>query len=201
MIRILDNFKEMMTGLSVSDFRKEILGFLIIASFTYLFFDTMTRNAVGSGENRAARISTLKKDIAQIEAEISIVPALKNKSAKVATELKMAEIELKALTRRLPADSSRISRIINELTGDDFSRGVKVISVKPLPPVDAGELTMIPLQLTVQARLKNFGNYLERIENLRRVVTVDNFRIESTGKGDGESPVLNIHIYLSAYSL
>jgi Tfp pilus assembly protein PilO len=190
----------MMEGFSLNDLRQEVLGVLILLALSFLFFDSIYLRNVSAINETGAKISTLQREITQIEAEVSASSVLRIKLDEVKSGLNKTEADIARLEDRLPS-SAHVSEVIKELTRYESSRGTTFVSVKPLAPVEAGDITRLPIHIRMESRFKEFGNYLERVENLRRVISVDNFRIENEGGARGRSPTLKIELYLSAYSL
>ncbi len=190
----------MLEGLSLNDLRQEALGGLILIALTFLFFDSVYLKSKGAISDTGTRIMTLQREITRIESEVSASSALRIKLDEVKSGLNRTEADIARLEDRLPT-SAHVSEVIKELTRYESSRGTTFLSVKPLRPEDAGDITRLPIHIRMESRFKEFGNYLERVENLRRVVSVDNFRIENGGGARDRSPTLTVELYLSAYSL
>lgn len=177
--------------------KKDALVFIAIIAvslFAFRFFYAMDRQGIAMAE---LEIRNLKEESSRVGFEIKATEGLNKALSEATAERTRLEGRLKGMKERLPSDK-RISRIIADVTGADETAGVKVSSVKPLEPEDKGEVTRIPLHMTVEAGFIPFGKYLETIDRLRRIIIVDNFMIEQK---DETGQVLNAQLYLSAYVL
>src|SRR3990172_7026816 len=103
---------------------------------------------------------------------------------------------LDGLIKAANAQVSHISRLLSDLS--DSGGDVKIVSIKPLAPEDKGELARLPFQINMESRFVSLGAYIERIENLPRLMVIDNITIEPKEEG---SRVLNSNLFLSAYVL
>jgi type IV pilus assembly protein PilO len=184
---------------ALAGYRREILAALILAAFGFFFFKFIYAGGVSSIETTEALIAGSRAEIQRMDAETRAVESLKKTFAETSRKLALVEKRLKSIKERLPTDK-QISEILSDISGGDFTAGIRITSVKPMPPEVKGELTRLPFQLTMEGRYVPFGNYLERLENLPRVMAVDNFKVESRGTGGvGGSPNLSTQLYLSAY--
>ena len=182
---------------SIGEFRKEILGILILLSFTFFFYRFVYMKNTLELREHEGKLNVLKGEITRIRNEIKATEELKRRLVRVSGELRRTEKRLEGLKERLPTEKY-ISSILNEIAGNDVVDRVRVLSIKPLPPEDKGELLRLPFHVNLESSFIPFGRYLERLEGLKRLMIVDNFRIEAR---DEESGLLNIQIFLSTYVL
>lgn len=179
---------------ALARFRFELIGALILIMFTIAFYLGWR-----SGENETARLDGLIKaanaQVSQIEADASTIAGLDKAINDASKNLALLEGRLKAINERLPSDK-HISRLLSDLS--ENGGDVKIVSIKPLQPEDKGELAMLPFQISMESRFVAFGAYIERIENLPRLVVIDNITMEPKEEG---SRVLNSNLFLSAYVL
>ncbi len=177
--------------------KKDIIIFIMIIAasvFAFRLFYAHDKKAIAMAE---LEIRTLKEESSRVGFEIKATEGLNKALSEATAERTRLEGRLKGIKERLPSDK-RISRIIADVTGADETGGVKVSSVKPLEPENKGEVTRIPLHMVVEAGFIPFGRYLETIDELRRIIIVDNFMIEQK---EETGQVLNVQLYLSAYLL
>ncbi len=139
---------------------------------------------------RATRI-----EMDRVKNEVRAAEDMRKSVAEAAKNLKAAGEKLKYLQERLPAGKN-ISTILREISGGDERTGLRIVTIKPLPSEEKGALIRLPFQITLQSRFIGFGEYLERIEGLERVMIVDNFMIEAK---DDSAPAVTSQVYLSAY--
>lgn len=175
-------------------FRFELIGAIVLILFTFVFYLGWRANG-----NETARLDGLIKaanaQISQIEADASTLEGLGHAVNDAERNLALLEGRLKAVNERLPSDR-HISRLLSDLS--DSGGDVKIVSIKPLAPEDKGELARLPFQISMESRFVSFGAYIERIENLPRLMVIDNISIEPKEEG---SQILNSNLFLSAYVL
>jgi len=111
-------------------------------------------------------------------------------------KLKDMEERFMVTQSKLPSDK-HLASLLKGLVDNDIKRGIKFTSLKPLPLEDKGEYFRLPFQITMQARFRPFGEYMERIEEMPRIVTVDNFRIDA----EEEQSSLTIKLFMNTYVL
>ncbi|MBI2400840.1 MAG: type 4a pilus biogenesis protein PilO [Deltaproteobacteria bacterium] len=179
---------------AIERFRFELIGAMVLIIFTFVFYFGWRVN-----ENETARLDGLinaaKAQISQIETEASTIEGLGQAVNDAGRNLALLEGRLKAINERLPSDR-HIARLLSDLS--DSGGDVKIVSIKPLQPEDKGELARLPFQISMESRFVSFGAYIERIENLPRLMVIDNITIEPREEG---SNMLNSNLFLSAYVL
>lgn len=166
--------------------------FLIATVVFYRFVYMRGVRELGSMESR---MKATRIEMDRIKNEIQAAEDLRKSVAEAAKSLKAADEKLKYLQERLPAGKS-IAAILREIAGGDERTGLRIVAIKPLPTEEKGALIRLPFQITMQSRFTGFGEYLERIEGLERVIIVDNFMIEAK---DDSAPAVTSQVYLSAY--
>lgn len=175
-------------------FRFELIGAVVLIVFTFAFYLGWRVNV-----NETTRLDGLIKaanaQVSQIQADVSTIEGLDNAVNDARRNLALLEGRLKAINERLPSDK-HISRLLSDLS--DNGGDLKIVSIKPLAPEDKGELARLPFQISMESGFVPFGAYIERIENLPRLMVIDNITIEPKEEG---SRVLNSNLFLSAYVL
>lgn len=180
---------------AVAGFRRELLAALVLVAFGFFFFKFIYAGQKASIRSAEAGITEERAEIQRMEAETRAVETLKKSYADASRKLVRVERRLRSVKERLPGDR-QISDILDDISRGDYISGVRIASVKPLPPEDRGEIIRLPFHLIVEGRYVPFGNYIEKVENLQRVMAVDNFKIEASG---ANSANLTTQLYLSAY--
>jgi len=177
------------------DLKKELMGVALLAAFSLLFYRFIYTGNIREIAGSDLIIINSQKEIAAIKDEIEGSHRLKKSVEDASLNLNRLEARLKNIGERIPSDRN-VSGIIAEVSGNDSKTGVHVLGIKPLPPEDKNGLTRLPFLVTVEGRFTGIGDYLERIENMRRIMIIDNFMMEP--KGDNPQ-VLSAQVYLSAY--
>ncbi|MBI5238660.1 MAG: type 4a pilus biogenesis protein PilO [Deltaproteobacteria bacterium] len=142
-----------------------------------------------------SQMKSTRIEMDKIKNEIQAAEDMRKSVADAARSLKAADEKLKYLQERLPTGKS-ISTILREISGGAERTELRIVTIKPLPSEEKGALIRLPFQITLQSRFISFGEYLERIEGLERVMIVDNFMIEAK---DDSAPAVTSQVYLSAY--
>lgn len=194
------DIKDIISRLEISkikEYREAVIGLLIIAAAGFFFYQYIYLKNV-------AEIKRLDSQIQEVVADVNRVSAEIIETQKVAQRLKDAMEKLKDMENRftvtqskLPSDK-QLSSILKGLVGDDTKRGIKFTSLRPLPLEPKGEYFKLPFQITMQSRFQAFGEYLERIEEMPRIITVENFRIEAK---EESQPLLSIQLFMNTYVL
>lgn len=177
--------------------RREAVGGLILVVFSFVFFRFIYPYNTRQISSLEAEMTNAGAEIDRINSEMQAAERLGKAVTDATVNLNILEGRLKDLNERLPSDK-HVSRILSEISENGFSKGVRITSIKPMPAEDKGELSRLPFQISLETRYTSFGNYLEMIENLPRLMVVDNFMIEQK---DDTSLILNSQLYLSAYVL
>ncbi|MBI5643920.1 MAG: type 4a pilus biogenesis protein PilO [Deltaproteobacteria bacterium] len=171
-----------------------VLALVACSIFFYKFVYLRNIREIGETENR---VSIIRSEIQMASAQSQASDNLNKAVTDASVGLKLMEEKLKSLKERLPSDK-HISNILSEFSENDFKKGIRINSIKPLEPETKGELARLPFQISMEARYVSFGDYLERIEKLPRLMIVDNFVIEQK---DDLSQALSAQVNLSAYIL
>ncbi len=171
---------------------------VLLAFSSYRFVYLANIEAVKKSD---ALINAQRSEITRIRAEIRAGEAMRVSLARAEADLARVEEGLRALDERLPSDK-QISRILSSISVNGpggehpLRKGVRILSIKPMQPEEKEGLMRIPLQINAEGGFNATGDYIERIENLPRIITVDNFLIESK---DGAA--VSSRVFMSAYIL
>ena len=181
-------------------FKGELIALLGLFVFSVVFYRSGYLRNVREISSLDGRIEGARAELGKTEAEARASVNLEKTVAEASVSLRLLEDRLKGLKERLPSDK-QASKLLTELS-DSRVAGIRIVSIKPLPPEDRGEdrgeLSRLPFQVTIEARFIPFGDYLERVEKMPRLMMVDNFMVEPK---DDSSAVLRAQVYLSAYMM
>ncbi|MBI5286665.1 MAG: type 4a pilus biogenesis protein PilO [Deltaproteobacteria bacterium] len=179
------------------DYRKEFLAIFTTMALTFSYYQFIH----SAGEKELKRLDSqtreLKSDIEKISLEVSQSQKTAERLEEVMENFRRLEERFLVTQGKLPSDT-QISTVLKGLTSDELKRSVKFVSIKPLPIEDKKEYFKLPFQISLQARFQAFGDYLERLEEMPRMVSVENFRIEAN---EEIQPELAIQLYASTYVL
>lgn len=180
----------------VFTFKRELVIAAGAAFIAFFFYRFVYLGNIEVMKKSDAGINAQRSEITRIRAEIRAGEAMKASFAQAEADLARVEEGLRVLNERLPSDR-QISRILSEITVNGSGKDVRILSIKPMPPEEKEGLIRIPLQINAEGGFTATGDYIERIENLPRIITVDNFMIESK---EG-SAVISSRVFMSAYVL
>lgn len=178
-------------------FRKELIwaALMVIVSVAFyrLGYVYMGKQTV-STEARARQTAA---EIARITSEAQGAEGLRLAVAEASSRLTGIEAKLKGISEKLPADR-QVSKLLSEISEEGATNGVRIVAVKPMPSEEKNGVVRLRLQVTLEGRYADIGDYFERIENLPRLISVDNFMFEPKVEN---SNLLTAQVYLSAYYL
>lgn len=181
---------------SVNEFRTEIFAALILVAVTFLFYGAVYSKGAEKLDGLKTREAGVRSEIVRIKSEIARTGPLKMKLGESFGKTERIAGRVEEVMRRLPTER-HLSGILVELAPKEFRREM-LLSVKSLPHEARGSFTRLPFQVDLESGFIPFGNYLQKLENLDRILVVDNFSILAT---DEKSALLSIKLYLSAYVL
>ncbi|CAG1066281.1 hypothetical protein BAC1_01889 [uncultured bacterium] len=174
--------------------RFELIGAVVLVLLTTVFYYSWR-----AGNAESMRLDGLLEaggeQINAMAAKASTAKELERAVNDAGSNLDLLEDRLKTINERLPSDR-HISTLLADLS--ENGSGVRILSIKPLPPEDKGELARLPFQINMESGFVPLGFYIERIEKLPRLMVIDNVTIEPKEEG---SRMLNANIFLSAYVL
>lgn len=199
MISLSDTLKALKASdlASLKLIRPEIIAAGILLVFTFAFYKFVYQANVTEALARDAKIGKIQGDITRIQAEVRSSEKMSAAATHAASNLAALEERLANLKLRLPSEK-QLSGILAEINTNSCKKGVRIISIKPQPPEDKGELVRMPFNVVLECGFTSFGEYLDMVENLKRLIIVDNFMLENK---DEASLTLNARVYLSAYVL
>jgi Tfp pilus assembly protein PilO len=193
---LLKSFRSIDPG-TIRAFKAEAVGLAALVVFSALFFRFVYSRNAGEIASAAGRVNAARAEMEGIRAEIQASENLSKVVAQASENLLRLDERLKGVKERLPSER-QVSSILDELTDGAMKRDVLVVSVKPLQHEAQGELLRMPFQVTLEARFISIGGYIERLENLPRIIMVDNFMMEPRDDGAG---ALTAQMYISAYTM
>ena len=181
----------------INEYREEIIGLMIIAAAGFFFYQYIYLKDAAELKRLDSQIQITTADIDKISTEIKETQKVAERLKEAMERLKDMEDKFELTQSKLPSDK-QLSSILKGLVGDDAKREIKFTSLKPMPLEAKDEYFKLPFQAALQARFQSFGEYLERIEDMPRIVTVENFRIDAK---EENQPLLSIQLFMSTYVL
>ncbi len=141
------------------------------------------------------RVNRLASEINSLSDRVSSKKERARQEAKILKAYREMSEKLEGAKRMLPTREN-MSVLLEELTTPGRETGISVLSLLPFPPEDTPRLTRFSFKLQLNGRYRNIGKYLVAIENLDRLVIVDNVQI--TG-GDGSDNSVQTQVLASTY--
>jgi Tfp pilus assembly protein PilO len=188
---------------TLNAYRIELLGTAIMVGFGLLFHTYIYQSEIESLRSLKLQIETKRSEITIVEARSKAIAGLKSSAKRSKAKLERVEARLESLKERLPS-TRQIAALLTEISGDGGQESVKIVSIKPMASEEKGELVRLPFQVNLESGFFSFGDYVERLENLERVIVIENFKIEASEsaakKTDGVRTLAS-QVYLSAYIL
>ncbi|MFQ5464982.1 MAG: type 4a pilus biogenesis protein PilO [Thermodesulfobacteriota bacterium] len=182
-------------------FRRQALGLAVLAAFGLFFHRFIYLAGAEEVASLKRRSNAIASEKVRVAAEVAAVEGLKKKVSDAERRLGKVQSRLRSLRERLPSER-QISAILSDISRGGpaaAGRAALIASIKPLAPEVKGELTRLPFQVNMETGFMRFGNYIERIERLPRIIIVDNFMLDAA---DGaETGRLAAQLHLSTYIL
>ncbi len=181
----------------IGEYRELVIILTTVATVTFLFYQYAYLKSVADIKRLDSQIQDTTADINRVSAEMKETQKIAQRLKDAMERLKDMEDRFTVTQSKLPSDK-QLSSILKGLVDDDVKKGVKFISLRPLPLEPKGEYFRLPFQTSLQAKFQSFGEYLEMIEEMPRIVTVENFRIEAK---EESLSLLSIQLFMSTYVL
>lgn len=132
---------------------------------------------------RSARDLTIQKVAlkAEIDQGMAQIPLLRKRAEELhqASEAKGVSAEISGKVGDLFPGGSRLSALLEEMTRLARLRQIEFVSVRPDAIEDKGTYFQLTLQIDVQSRFRELGDYLLMLENLPRAVVVKELKVET----------------------
>jgi len=104
------------------------------------------------------------------------------------------------LLRQLPKER-QLAELIEELSQQASASSVKLPTLKPLPEQNRDFYVDLPMELSVVGSYHALGDFVSRLSNMPRIVTLHNFSIKSSGKNkDSKAEMLEMNVVAKTYT-
>lgn len=108
-------------------------------------------------------------------------------------QMKDMEKLFSSLLKRLPA-SHETPGLLDDITYVGTTSGLTFLGIKWMPEVTKEFYTELPITIEVIGKYHEFGEFVSKVAELPRIVTLHDFKIEQLGNGD-----LNLNIVAKTY--
>ncbi|MEK7841897.1 MAG: type 4a pilus biogenesis protein PilO, partial [Deltaproteobacteria bacterium] len=136
---------------AVREYREAVIGLMLIAAATFFFYQYIYLKKVVELKKIDSQIQEVAADVNRVSTEIKETQKIAERLKDAMERLKDMEERFTVTQSKLPSDK-QLSSILKGLIGDDRKRGIKFISLRPLPLEPKGEYFKLPFQITMQAR-------------------------------------------------
>lgn len=150
---------------------------LIVAGYYFLFLNPLLNNL---GEAEQERMQK-EEQLAQLEGQVQELEQVRSNAPEI-------ERRLLELSKRLP-EQPEIPTLVVQIEEIAASSEVTQLSIQPedpQPPPEGGDFSRIPVTMTFEGTYSQMQNFLLRLQNLVRLVTVNGVTYEAAEPGEGE---------------
>lgn len=169
---------------------------VIIILLTIAFWMFAYRPTINEKNKLKSQQEEVKNEIQSNQVTLQRLQEVRNNASKV-------EAEIIRIMSRLPSNPE-IPSLLIQLKDVAEKSGVEINSFKPSTPKENGNYKVMNIDLSVSSKFNNVpGNggslieFLYRLENMQRVISVESVNIVRSGNEDN----LTVSIRISAYSL
>jgi Tfp pilus assembly protein PilO len=158
--------------------RERGLAVLTVGAVLFIFLSYFLIPTVRSAKELAAQKISLK---AEIDRGMTQIPLLRERAEKLRQSAQGQEThpELAGNAGDLFPKGSRLSALLEEITRLAHLRQIEFVSIRPDSVEDKGAYLQMTLQIDVQSRFRELGDYLLMLEDLPRAVVVKEIKIEA----------------------
>ncbi|MBI3753899.1 MAG: type 4a pilus biogenesis protein PilO [Deltaproteobacteria bacterium] len=181
----------------IGEYRELIIILTTAVAIGFFFYQYIYLKNAAEIQRLDSQAQTIAADINKVSAEAQATQQTAQRLKDAMGRLKEMEEKFMITQSKLPSER-QLSSILKGLVGGEAKRGIKFTSLKPLPLEQKGEYFKLPFQITMQGRFQAFGEYLERIEDMPRIITVENFRLDAK---EESLPLLSIQLFMNTYVL
>ncbi|MBI3595860.1 MAG: type 4a pilus biogenesis protein PilO [Nitrospirae bacterium] len=158
--------------------RERGLAVLTLGAVLFLFLSYFMIPMVRSAKNLTVQRVALK---AEIDQGMTQIPLLRKRAEELynSSQSKEASAEFAGKAGDLFPGGSRLSVLLEEMTRLARLRQIEFVSIRPESVEDKGAYLQLTLQIDVQSRFRELGDYLLMLENLPRAVVVKEVKVET----------------------
>jgi len=167
--------------------RKTLLFFLPAVGIIVLF--------IFISNPKLKKIKELSAQILQENVKLKETKKIAQTKDLLIQEISKMKDEIDYYERRIPSEKAT-AWLLMELSRIARETGIKYVSISPQKEEIQESFVRVPIQVQIKSGYHGFGNYLSKIENSERFMTVDNVTIIPSG----ESPLIhNVTLTISTF--
>lgn len=171
---------------------KLILIIVLLVISTGLFYKLFMANKINIYKNLQRKLVSYENEIRNLQGQVSKAEKETSRLNEIRNNYRQLEKQLSLAYNKLPEDQ-KISLFLREIAEKGKQGQIDLISVDPLLVINEGEYSQLPLKIDIVCEYKELVNYLEKLENLSRLISVNHIRIRTD-----KSILPNCKIQLSA---
>jgi len=131
----------------------------------------------------SGKVLALSKEVNALQTRVDEERTRATREAEILDSYRRLSEQLKSAKRMLPTQEN-IAELLDNLTAPGTRAGVSIMSLQPFPPEEKPSLTRLTFKLQLEGRYRNIGRYLQELENMDRLIMVDNIQLTTSESGD-----------------
>ncbi|WP_440054384.1 type 4a pilus biogenesis protein PilO [Pseudoalteromonas sp. T1lg65] len=155
---------------------KLLCSILVVIVMLVLGYNIMVASSISRYESAQAKEQELRRNY-----EIKYARA--NNLELYKQQMRDMEAQFTELLRRLPS-SNETPGLLDDLTYVGTSSGLTFLKIGWMPEVKKEFYTELPIRLEVIGKYHEFGEFVSKVAELPRIVSLHDFRIENAGNGE-----------------
>ncbi len=173
---------------------KAITGAVVLVLVVLLGYQFFISDDESQLEREQAKEKTLKQSFETKQHKAVHLEAYRN-------QMKMIQSSFDALLKQLP-QGSEIPSLVDEVSYAATGAGLELAKVKLLPEVNREIYFEAPLEVNVSGSYHQIGEFVSRVSNMPRIVTLHDFTIKTTDRevyGSNGEKVLSLTVIANTY--
>ena len=151
---------------------------------------------------RAAEIAALESEYEKLSADLMKAKQTASRLPQVQAEYELLSENWEETKSLLPTEKE-MAELLTQVTVAGQRTGVEFLLFQPRPPAPREIYLENPIEVSVQGGYHDIGNFLGRVSNLPRIISVKSIDLKNVSNPSGsELPdVVEAHLQLAAYTL
>ncbi len=138
------------------------------------------------------KINVLKEEVKKLDLEIQKYEDMARKTAVLEAQMRQRQEFLERVKEILPSEKE-IPDILRQISDLAKENNLEVITFEPDKEIPQDYYNIIPLKMEIQGRFSNVLNFLNSIENLQRLIALNNIKFQV--KKNQLNAVVTFHTY------
>ena len=138
------------------------------------------------------KINILEEEVKKLDLEIQKYENMAKRTAILETQMRQRQEFLERVKEILPSEKE-IPDILRQISDLAKENNLEVITFEPDKEIPQDYYNIIPLKMEIQGRFSNVMNFLNSIENLQRLIALNNIKFQI--KKNQLNAVVTFHTY------